>query len=94
MGTARYGGGPRISAKRLWQIGSNTKAFTSVMLLQLEAEHKLSIDDTLGRWLPQYSAWRRVTIKQLLNRVDPPRRVGAAAPVLVGRRRCRRGRAT
>jgi D-alanyl-D-alanine carboxypeptidase len=59
-------GGP-VATDDLWQIGSNTKAFTAATLLQLEAEGKLTIDQTVGMWLPQYPGWKNVTIRRLLN---------------------------
>jgi D-alanyl-D-alanine carboxypeptidase len=56
-----------IDGATLFQIGSNTKAFTAVLLLELEAEGKLTVDQTVGDWLPLYPAWKDVTIRRLLH---------------------------
>jgi D-alanyl-D-alanine carboxypeptidase len=67
-GRTQYGGaGSPVTPQNLWQIGSNTKAFTACVILQLEQEGKLTIDQTVGDWLPQYPAWKNVTIRRLLN---------------------------
>ncbi|HAT2048676.1 TPA: beta-lactamase family protein [Legionella pneumophila] len=56
-----------ITPLNLFDIGSITKSFASLILLQLQTEGKLSLDDPLGKWLPQYKEWKDVTLRQLLN---------------------------
>ncbi|MQY10002.1 D-alanyl-D-alanine carboxypeptidase [Streptomyces sp. RB5] len=55
-----------------FRVGSITKTFTATLVLQLEAEGRLSIDDTVETWLPGLVRGnghdgRRITVRQLLN---------------------------
>ncbi|AIE74279.1 MULTISPECIES: serine hydrolase [unclassified Synechocystis] len=58
---------PVIDSESLFQIGSITKSFTSVLLLQAEMEGKVSLDNDFTSYLPEYGRWNGVTITQLLN---------------------------
>ena len=52
----------------IYEIGSNTKQFTSAAIMRLVEQHKLSIDDELSKYLPQIPLHgNRVTIRQLLT---------------------------
>jgi CubicO group peptidase (beta-lactamase class C family) len=61
--SARRAAGPAT----VYRTGSITKQFTAAAVLQLVGQKRLSLDDTLGRFLPQYPQWGRITIRQLLN---------------------------
>lgn len=55
-----------------FRMGSNTKTFVSVVVLQLVGEGRLSLDDTVERWLPGVVAGngndgRRITIRHVLQ---------------------------
>lgn len=56
-----------VTSKTLFEIGSITKSFIAAILLQMEGEGKLSIEDPIGKWLPQYPQWKAVKIKDLLS---------------------------
>ncbi|MEG3632066.1 serine hydrolase domain-containing protein [Streptomyces poriticola] len=64
-------GEPRSTRDR-YRVGSITKTFVATVLLQLEAEGRLSLDDTVDRWLPGLVEGNghdgtRITLRQLLN---------------------------
>lgn len=51
-------------------LGSINKLFTKVAVAQLAAAGKLTLDDRLGKWLPDYpneAAARKVTVRQLVE---------------------------
>ncbi|MEV0179375.1 serine hydrolase domain-containing protein [Streptomyces sp. NPDC050625] len=71
-GTGNLRTGAARSADDRYRVGSITKTFVATVLLQLEAEGRLSLDDTVEKWLPGVvhgygHDGRRITIRQLLN---------------------------
>ena len=58
----------RIRATDRFRVGSVTKSFVATVVLQLVAEGKLSLDDTVERWLPGLVPnGSAITVHQLLN---------------------------
>ncbi|GGK46031.1 serine hydrolase domain-containing protein [Streptomyces flaveus] len=60
------------SAHDRYRVGSITKTFVSTVLLQLEAEGRLSLDDKVEKWLPGVVRGNghdgsKITLRQLLN---------------------------
>lgn len=55
----------------LFKIASISKAYTSAIILKLQEQGKLSLDDTLDKWLPEIAArltnGNHLTIRQLLD---------------------------
>jgi D-alanyl-D-alanine carboxypeptidase len=61
-----------VNGNGYFRIGSNTKTFISVVVLQLVAEHRLSLDDPVGRWLPgavhgNGNDAGKITVRELLQ---------------------------
>lgn len=48
-------------------IGSVSKQFCAALILKLQEEGKLSIDDTLDKYFPEYTNGAKVTLKNLLS---------------------------
>lgn len=63
----------RVRPEMIFSAGSITKSFMAALMLQLAEEKKLTLNDTIGQWLPNVvanSALRfpgAVTIRQLLT---------------------------
>ncbi|MFJ1927877.1 MULTISPECIES: serine hydrolase domain-containing protein [unclassified Streptomyces] len=71
-GTAASGTGKPMPQDGRFRIGSATKAFTATVVLQLVGEGRMSLEDTVERWLPGVvrgngNDGRQVTVRQLLQ---------------------------
>ena len=60
--------GQPLTAQSVFGLGSITKQFTAALVLQLAAEGKLSLDDRLGKFFPDWpQPGAGATVRQLLN---------------------------
>ncbi|MDI3423456.1 serine hydrolase domain-containing protein [Streptomyces luteolus] len=71
-GLADTASGERAHPGQRFRIASNTKAFVSTVLLQLEGERRLSLDDSVEKWLPGVvrghgNDGHAITVRHLLN---------------------------
>lgn len=48
-------------------IASNTKQFTATAIMQLVEQNKISIDETIDKYFPDYKYGSKITIKNLLQ---------------------------
>lgn len=71
-GESSVGSGTPVEFDTRFRMGSNTKTFVAVVVLQLAEEGTLSLDDTVEKWLPGVVTGNgndgsKVTIRQLLQ---------------------------
>ncbi|QHC23131.1 serine hydrolase domain-containing protein [Streptomyces sp. GS7] len=85
-GTGDLGTGRPVPRNGYVRIGSTTKTFVATVLLQLAGEGRLSLDDTVDRWLPGVvrghgNDGRRITLRRLLQHTSGlPDYIGEVAP--------------
>src|SRR4051812_25056507 len=53
-GTKELGMSNKVDANTLFMIGSNTKAFTATALAMLQADKKISLDDKVTKYIPEF----------------------------------------
>ena len=66
-GEANVEAGVPMKTTDLMRIGSITKTFTATLVLQLVDDGKLSLDDKLDKYVPDFPNSDRITIRQLLT---------------------------
>jgi D-alanyl-D-alanine carboxypeptidase len=71
--------GTPVNPDARFRIGSVTKVFTAVVVLQLVAEHRIALDGTVQEYLPGLlpAGYPAVTVRQLLDHTS-----GLPSPVL------------
>ncbi|RVU16993.1 class A beta-lactamase-related serine hydrolase [Streptomyces antnestii] len=65
FGVADKSNGQKMAPGLYMRIGSETKTFTVTALLQLVDQHKVGLDDPIGRYIDGVPGGDRITVRQL-----------------------------
>jgi CubicO group peptidase (beta-lactamase class C family) len=67
-GVKDYDTKEKVDENSLFMIGSNTKAFTATALAMLDADKKLSLDDKVTKWNPEFKLDNKAAGEQAIIR--------------------------
>lgn len=67
-GVKDYDTKEKVDENTLFMIGSNTKAFTATALAMLDADKKLSLDDNVTKWIPEFKLDNKAAGEQAIIR--------------------------
>ncbi len=56
-----------VEKDSIFEIGSISKTFTAIGIMMLQEEGKLSVNDRITNYFPQYPGWNEITLKHLLQ---------------------------
>jgi len=65
-----------VDENTLFMIASNTKLFTATALAQLEYDHKLSLDDKVSKYIPDFQLYDSVSTQLVSIRDILSHRIG------------------
>jgi CubicO group peptidase (beta-lactamase class C family) len=88
-GFGEDGRGSAITPETPFWIGSNTKSFTALAVMQLVEAGKVELDAPAQRYVPEFrvadeQASQQITVRQLLNQTSGLSRASGVKPVLEG----------
>ncbi len=75
-GVKEWGGDDSVDENTLFMIGSNTKAFTATALAMLQSENKLSLNDKVTQWIPEFRLDNQLAGEQAIIRDLLSHRIG------------------
>jgi CubicO group peptidase (beta-lactamase class C family) len=68
FGTKELNGTDKVDENTLFMIGSNSKAFTATAVAMLDADKKISLDDKVTKWIPQFKLDNKAAGEQAIVR--------------------------